>query len=87
MQISGHIVQHLKLEKGSQNTKIPRILSKISTMEPNFTALSNRTVALKMTRISSYVTSTLWMILKNGSPFGVKALRSVFFYRSIINTQ
>ena len=47
MQISGHIVQHYKSEKGSQNTKRPRMFSKISTMERNFTALSNKAVAFE----------------------------------------
>ena len=60
MQISGHIVQHLKLEKGSLKTKILRMLSKLSTMEHNFTALSNKPWLSKTTRISSYLTSTLW---------------------------
>ena len=38
-----------------ENTK--NVFKEISTRERNFTALSNRAVALKTTRISSYVTS------------------------------
>ena len=79
MQISGHIVLYLKSEKGSQNTKIPRMLSKISTLERNFKALPNKAVALKRTRMSSYVTSMLWMISEHTSTLELEHLGQYFF--------
>ena len=73
MQISGHIGQHIKLEKRSLNTKTPRMLSKLLTMHRKYTAICIN-VALKTTRMSSYVTSTLRMNSKHGSPLVLRHL-------------
>ena len=54
MQISGHIGQHIKSANRSLDTKTPRMLSKLSTMDREFTAICINPVALKVRMISKH---------------------------------
>ena len=74
MQISGHIGQHIKSENRSLDTKTPRMLSKLSTMDREFTAICINLVALKMMRVSSSVTSTLKNSLSGISIFWMSVI-------------
>ena len=74
MKISGHIAQHIKSENRSLDTKTPRMLSKLSTMDREFTAICINPVALKMMRMSSSVTSTLKNSLSGISIFWMSVI-------------